>query len=538
MRKIIQSLLTILFLASAHYGLAQISVAPAFSDNMVLQRNKKVPVWGKAAPGEKILVQFNGQTQETVAGKDSTWKVYLQPMEANNEGKKLTVSGNSTVTFNNVVVGDVWIMAGQSNMFRNVKSMGNINKEIVEQAGNSNIRFLKVPPKIALKPQNSVEATWQVLNRKNVLSLTAIGTIIAEKIQPELDIPIGIISVNMGSTSVECWVPKEILEKEPFLETWRYWEDVINGWDHGAYERYLMLQQKQAHRKHKTPPTKETMIKVTETRTFPSGAYNAMLYPLFPYAAKGIVWRQGEANASRAVQYEELLPVMIRHWRKMFEDENMPFIQIGLPAYGKKEEKAGESTVAELRAAQQKIAQKVPACYYIPILDLNDVSNNKGNIHPHNKYLAGTRTARFILGNIEGVSEKVEIPVLKEYKIKENKVILTFDQVKDGLFTGKLNDLKGEQIVKTNETVHNFIIAGKNKHFVKAEAKITGKNKIEVWSDKIKHPAAVRYAWENLVLNINLYNGSKMPVSSFRTDNWRLSTEGNYKPKISLVRPK
>ena len=415
--------------------------------------------------------------------------------------------------------------------------MGGINKEILKKADNGHVRFLIVPNKIALTPQSSIDAHWEVSDAKTILSLTAIGAVFAQEIQPELNIPVGIISVNMGSTSVECWVPEEMLTKEPFLKSYKYWQDTIENWDNGAYEKFLTQQIKAAQKKGKTPPAKETMIKITETRTLPAGAYNAMLNPLFPFACKGVVWRQGEANSSRAVQYRELLPLMIKHWRTKFENENMPFIQISLPSYSRND-KPGQSDVAEMRYIQQKIAGEVEGCYFIPIVDLNDITKSgKATIHPHNKYLAGCRTAKFVLGNLYGIGEKVQVPEYESSHTEGSKMIITFKNTGKGLFTGRLNDLKGEEIEKTDGLVNNFIIAGKNKKFVPAKARLTDENTVEVWCDGVKKPIAVRYAWEGFVRNVNLYNSSKFPVSTFRTDSWKLSTENNFKPKIGIVKP-
>ena len=516
---------------------AVVKVASVFSDNMVLQRDNKVPVWGTAAIDEKVTVIFGGQREKTTADEQGRWKVYLSPMKACAEGKELRISGSNSITFKNILVGDVWLMAGQSNMNKSVKTIGNINRELIEKAGNSLIRFLRVPNKIALEPQNSIDAKWEVSDANSILSLTAIGAVFAQEIQPALNIPIGIISVNMGSTSVKCWVPQEMLEKDPFLASYRYWKDAIEKWDSGGYERFLKTEMKAAQKKHKTPPTKETMLKITETRTLPAGAYNAMLHPLFPYACKGVVWRQGEANSSRAVQYRELLPLMIELWRTKFENEKMPFVQISLPSYSRND-KPGQSSVAEMRYIQQKIADELHDCYFIPIVDLNDIGkNNKATIHPHNKYLAGARTAKFVLGNICKTGQPLLIPEYDSFKVENNKVVITLRNTGDGLFTGRLTDLKGEAITTSDELVSNFIIAGKNKKFIPAKAKITGKNSVEVWSDEIGKPVAVRYAWEGLVRDVNLYNSSKLPVSTFRTDNWKLSTEKMFKPKISIVKP-
>ena len=530
--------LLLVSILSFQYMDAQLKVASVFSDNMVLQRDRKVPVWGTADAGENVTVEFGGETKQATADEHGKWKVYLSPMQADAEGKELKITAaGKTISLEDVLVGDVWLMAGQSNMNKPVSSMGKINKEILENAGNSMIRYYKVPNKIALTPQNNIDAVWEVSDAKSIQSLTAIGAVFAQEIQPELNIPVGIISVNMGSTSVECWVPEEMLIKEPFLQSYKYWQDVIENWDNGTYERFLKIQIKSAQKKQKTPPTKETMIKITETRTLPAGAYNAMLNPLFSFACKGVVWRPGEANSSRAVQYKELLPLMIEHMRTKFENDDMPFIQISLPSYSRNDE-PGQSDVAEMRYIQQQIANEVENCYFIPILDLYDiVKNNKATIHPHNKYLAGCRTAKFVLGNIYNLGEHIYIPEYKKSKIAGNKVVITLNNTGKGLFTGKLKDLKGEDIEKTDESVNNFFIAGKNKEFVPAKARITGKNIIEVWSDDIKKPAAVRYAWKSFMKNVNLYNSSKFPVSTFRTDNWQLLTENNYKPKIGIVKP-
>ncbi|NPA35371.1 MAG: sialate O-acetylesterase [Chlorobi bacterium] len=530
---------TLFLLLIVNTGLySQLTVASVFSDNMILQRDRKVPVWGTAGAGEKVTVVFGEQTTETMADNDGYWKAYLTPMRANTEARELKISASGeNVSFKNVMVGDVWLLAGQSNMNRPVSSMGKINKEIIENADNSMVRYLKVPNETALTPQNNINAVWEVSDEKSIKSLTAIGAVFAQKIQPELNIPVGIISVNMGSTSVECWVPEEMLTKEPFLQSYEFWQNTIKNWDNGAYERYLRIQIKSAQKKHKTPPTKETMVKITETRTLPSGAYNAMLNPLFPFACKGVVWRQGEANSSRAVQYKKLLPLMIEHWRKRFENDDMPFVQISLPSYSRNDV-PGKSDVAELRYIQQQIADEVRNCYFIPIIDLNDITKSgKATIHPHNKYLAGNRTARFVLGNIYKTGEHIYVPEYEKSAINGNKITISFKNTGEGLFTGILKDLKGEEIEKTNEPVNNFLIAGKNKNFVPAKARITGKNSIEVWCDNVKKPVAVRYAWQGLVTGINLYNSSKFPVSTFRTDNWKLSTENKFTPKIGIVRP-
>jgi sialate O-acetylesterase len=218
---------------------AVVKVASVFSDNMVLQRDNKVPVWGTAAIDEKVTVIFGGQREKTTADEQGRWKVYLSPMKACAEGKELRISGSNSITFKNILVGDVWLMAGQSNMNKSVKTIGNINRELIEKAGNSLIRFLRVPNKIALEPQNSIDAKWEVSDTNSILSLTAIGAVFAQEVQPALNIPVGIISVNMGSTSVECWIPQEILEKDPFLASYRYWKDAIENWDSGGYERFL-----------------------------------------------------------------------------------------------------------------------------------------------------------------------------------------------------------------------------------------------------------------------------------------------------------
>lgn len=529
-------ILSIILLLSFINLNAQLKVASVFSDDMVLQQEKKLPIWGTASVGEKITVKFSDQSKETTADKNGNWKVYLDPLKVNSNEQSLEIKGKTTQVFKNILVGDVWLVSGQSNMQRNVKSIGSINADILKSVDDSLIRILNVPRKVSTTPLNSMDANWQVPDKKSVENFSAIGFIFAEKLQTNLNIPIGVINVSVGSTSVMCWLPKEVVEKKPFYESYKYWKDLENNWETEGYKPFLKKAQEKFEKTQKgKQPTKENLSHITESRTYPTRTYNAMLHPIIPFAIKGVLWRQGEANTSRAVQYETLLPIMIAVWSANFEDENLPFIEIGLPSYGF----LGKTNVevAELRVAQQNIALNDKDTYYVPLLDLIDLEKGKATIHPHNKYLAGERSANVALQNIYKKSISTDMPTYTSMKVFEKKIILQFSTDGGDLFTGKLEDLKGDNIEKTNENPTNFWIAGADKKFVKATAILKNGNQIEVFNNSIKNPKTVRYGWSSLIENVNLYGGNNIPVDTFRTDTWSLTTQNNVKPKINIIKP-
>ena len=514
---------------------AQVIVSSIFSDNMVLQQEKKLPVWGTASVGEKITVKFSNQTKITITDINGNWKVYLDPLKLSRKEQVLEVSGNTTKYFKNILVGDVWLVSGQSNMQMNIKSMGSINANILESVDNYQIRILNIPKKVSTTTLNRIDARWQVSDENVVKKFSAIGFIFAEKLQTNLNIPIGVINASVGSTSVMCWLPKEIVVKEPFYESYKYWTDLENNWMSEGYKPFLKKAKKKYDKTKKgKQPTKESLIHFTHSGTYPAGVYNAMLHPIIPFAVKGVLWRQGEANSTRAVQYKVLLPKMIDFWRTSFEDKNLPFIEIGLPSYGK----IGviKYNVPELRVSQQEIADEDNNTYNVPLLDLIDLENGKASIHPHNKYLAGERSANIALQNIYKKDINAESPTYKSMQVYENKIILNFTHTGNGLFTGKLKDLKGNEIEKTNEALTNFWIAGVDEKFIKAKAIMKNENQIEVFSNSVKHPKAVRYGWSDVLIDVNLYGSNNIPVDTFRTDDWSLTTQDNVKPKINLVK--
>ena len=525
-----KSLLFIILLLSYTASNAQLKVASVFSDYMVIQRDGNVAVWGTANPNTDITVSFDSQVKVIQSNTEGDWKLYLDALSANNVGQELIVTdGIESITFEDVLIGDVWIAGGQSNMNVRVKSMGSINADIISKSENNLIRFLNVSNRVSATPQTTLDSEWVVSNEINIKNSTAIGAIFAQEIQPELNIPIGILDVNLGSTSVECWVSKEMLLEVPFYETYKFWEDLEADWDNGGYEPFLVKEQK------KDPTiTKETMITVSETRTYPSGAYNAMLTPLFPFSVKGVIWRQGEANSGRAQQYSSFFIDMADLWRDKFENNDLPFVLIGLPSYGSAGDKM-KSPVAEIRESQRIIAGGDNNMYYVSILDLNDGKDGKYNIHPKNKYLAGIRSGKLALDKIYNIGGQV-YSSYKSKTIVDNKITVELDNVGAGLFTGTLMDLKGENITPNIEPVNNFWICAADGVFVRANANIVSNNTIEVWSDIIPNPINIRYGWENVVLDVNLYNGLSLPIPTFRTDDYTLSTEGKVKPRIDLVR--
>ena len=316
--------LILLCMLFANVVYSELRVASVFSDHMVVQRDKAVPVWGTANEGESISVLFAGQRVTTKAGAAGTWRVKLAAMPLNKDPQTLTIQGGNIVTLEDVLVGDVWLCAGQSNMKWGLG--GTLEaQQIIKAAEHPNLRLLQVPKSIQTKPVNEFEAEWARSTPGVVGKFSAVGYIFGQRIHSETDVPIGLIMCAEGSTSVECWVSNETLENELFAPTVKPWRTVEASWDDPA------VRAKHIHKSVKDPDH----IQPTEARTYPGGCYNGMLHPLFPFAFKGAVWYQGEANRARAEQYRRLLPAMVREWRVRFEQDDVSFYQVQLPEIGK-----------------------------------------------------------------------------------------------------------------------------------------------------------------------------------------------------------
>jgi sialate O-acetylesterase len=441
---------------------AQAGVEPnnLFTDGMVLQQGKKAPVWGTARPGEAITVKFAGQEVKTAADKDGKWIVALEPLSASSEPATMTITGDYTITIHDVLVGEVWIASGQSNMQWPVKLSADAETTIAA-ANDPLLRFYTVPRRGADQPEIEAQARWEPCTPQTVPDFSAVAYAFAQDLRAARKVPVGIINTNVGGTPAEAWTSRAVLESDADLK-----------------------------------PLLEIKNKGAQT---PTVLYNAMIAPLVPYAIQGAIWYQGESNAGNAKLYAKLFPAMIRNWRDAFGQGDFPFLFVQLAPFMARTEEPVQSGWAELREAQLDTLTASPNTGMAVITDLGD----EKDIHPKRKQPVGARLALAARKLAYGEDLVYSGPIFKEMKVEGNKAVLTFDHVGGGL-AAKDGPLTG------------FAIAGPDGQFVKAQAEIQG-DTVVVSAPEVSEPKAVRYGWANFPV-VNLTNKEGLPASPFRTD--------------------
>ena len=470
-------------------------VSPIFSSNMVLQRKIPVPVWGWAQPGQKVTVSIEGRTAAATAGDDGKWIAKLQPLPVGGPYKMRIEGPQQTVTLENILVGDVWICSGQSNMEMGIGNVNDAQKEISE-ANNPQIRLYTVKKKVAYEPQTSLMRTdtdlmgqWSVCSPATVKTggwggFSAVAYFFGRKLQQDLKVPIGLIHTSWGGTIAEAWTSAEALQAMPDFKP--------------AVDKLTTMKANPGSGKQDNNPNVVTVL------------YDGMIAPLIPYGIKGAIWYQGESNAGRAYQYRTLLPTMIRDWRTRWGEGDFPFFIVQLANFQKSSNVPADDAWAELREAQSMTARNLPNTGIAVTTDIGDAAD----IHPKNKQDVGKRLA--LSAEAIAYGQKVEYsgPAYKSMKAIDHggAIRLSFDHVGGGL-------------VAKNDALTGFAIAGEDKKFVWAEAKIVG-NSVVVSSVQVPHPVAVRYAWHTNPEN-SLYNKAGLPASSFRTDDWPGITANN-----------
>jgi sialate O-acetylesterase len=464
---------------------ADVKLPSIFGSHMVLQRDQADPVWGWASPGEKVTVTIGSQSKSTTASSDGDWRVVLDPMPAGGP-HSLVVHGKNTVTFSDVLVGEVWICSGQSNMQWSVASSKDADLEI-STAKFPNIRLISVPNVGTQEPQKDFRGQWVLCSPKTVPGFSAVGYFFGRQLYQTLDVPIGLINDAWGGSACEAWVRRDILAADP---------------------KYAPLLARWATDEKEKAGNKGLMA----GNSRPGNIYNGVLKPTIGYGIRGAIWYQGESNAGRAYQYRDLFPLMIKSWRDEWGQGDFSFYWVQLADFLKEAPQPGESSWAELREAQTMTMGRLPKTGEAVIIDAGEGKD----IHPKNKQDVAKRLARWALAKDYGIAIPCQSPTYKSMSKQGNKVILKFDHVGPGLSTFDVPEPRG------------FAIAGPDHKFVKANAKLTGKDTIEVWSDAVSHPASVRYAWaDNPVCNV--YSANGLPATPFRTDDWEGVTAKNVK---------
>ncbi len=481
---------------------------------MVLQCKQVIPVWGWAEAGEAVTVKFGKQTKTVVADANGKWRVNLDKLNANFTPQTLTIAGRNKIELTDILVGEVWLVAGQSNMQRLLRETD--NGEAVQAAANHpNIRLFNVSRQVAFKKQTGALGIWQATTPESIKEFSAAGYYFALDLQKDLKVPVGIINSSYGGSQAEAWTPVDYLNANPDLkitvERTKIWDEerpkVRADYDE-AIVKWREESDKQKAAGAKPSPSPGVPDALRDYR-IASSIYDGMIEPLMPFAIKGAIWYQGESNEARAEQYNILLPTMIKAWRTRWNAGNFPFGIIQLPNYRKPQEQPVDEAWSFIREAQRQTAANTPNTGLIVTIDIGEAND----IHPKNKLDVGKRMARWALKDVYG-RKLTNSPLFEKAEIKGSKIILTFDDVGSGL---KMKD---------GDKLDEFAIAGADKKFVWADAKIVGKNKVEVSSANVSKPLAARYAFNNNPKHANLTNDSGLPAAPFRTDDWADPTSG------------
>ena len=490
---------------------AEVKLPSVIGDNMVLQRGNKLTLWGTADAGEEVSVTLGDQKATAKAGDDGKWKVQIGPLAAGGPFE-MKVVGKNTIELKNILVGEVWVCSGQSNMQMAVSSCLN-SKEEVAAADFPKIRLFTVPNTVADAPQADCKGRWVECSPKTVGGFSAVGYFFGRELQKVLDVPVGLINTSWGGTPAESWTSKPTLESDPDLKP------ILDRFAKGVqdypqakqnFETQLAKWKETAEKakaEGKSVPKKPNPPQDPATSSWkPSGLYNAMIAPLIPYGIGGAIWYQGESNADRAYQYRKLFAAMIQDWRRNWGQGDFPFLWVQLANFMGRRAQPGDSNWAELREAQQTTLS-LPKTGTGLAIDIGDAKD----IHPKNKQEVGRRLALAAQAIGYGKDIPYSGPVYDSMTVEGTAIRLKFKHVNGGLVC------KGEKLA-------GFAVAGEDKKFVWAEARIDGET-VVVSSPEVQKPVAVRYAWADNP-EVSLYNKADLPASPLRTDDWDGKTKG------------
>ena len=462
---------------------ADVQLASVFGDSMVLQRELPVPVWGQADPGEKVDVSFAGQSHSAETDQNGKWMVKLKPLKASGEPATMTVSGKNKITLKDILVGEVWICSGQSNMEWPLRSSLNAKEEIAA-ADHPRIRLFNVPGHTTSPvARETCPGQWEVCQPQTTAGFSAVGYFFGRRLQQELNVPIGLVGSNWGGTRIEPWTSPAGFHSVPELKA------IADEVD--AY-------------------TENTKVGGRS----PSAIYNAMIHPLAPFAMRGAIWYQGESNGNEGESYYHKTQALVNGWRRLFNPE-LAFYWVQLADFRKPTDNPeGGDGWAKLREAQRR-SLGIRHTGMAVIIDIGQAND----IHPRNKQDVGRRLAQWALHQTYRMQDVVPSgPLFRSHKVEGNTIRLSFDHVGSGLIVGKKAGLQATQEVPDG-TLQRFAIAGKDRKWHWAEARIEGQT-VVVTSPEVTSPVAVRYAYSMNPAGANLYNREGIPASPFRTDGW------------------
>jgi sialate O-acetylesterase len=531
-----------------------------FGDHMVLQQEMALPVWGWADAGEKVTVTIGTESATATAGADGTWMVKLPPLPNGAPPVTVTVAGKNKLTFSDVLVGDVWLCSGQSNMEFSLSQAHNV-RDVLPTISDPQLRFFVVERTPSIKPATDIKrelrpgstalifGSWLVCDSRTAVECSAVAYFFGHELRTTLNRPVGLIESSWGGTPAQSWTSLAGLQKEPSLQAYvdgynkqmatynatigalpaqqAAYKAALDKWnqDYGnAYNTSIKawndataqaLIAKQPLPKRPAPPAVPQPRPPPDPNgngNTPSALFNGMIAPLIPFAIKGAIWYQGESNAMAAQEYRTLFPGMITDWRQHWGEGDFPFLFVELAGYRAPQHGADWPVIRE---AQIK-ALALPNTGLASAVDIGDPTY----IHPADKYDVGLRLALAARHVAYGQNLVYSGPMYDAMKVEGNAIRVSFTQTGGGLVIGKAPWIPGSMAKTPLSTtdLEDFQIAGADHNWVPAQAKIDG-DSVVVSSPQVAQPVAVRYGWANSP-RINLYNKEGLPASPFRTDDW------------------
>lgn len=496
-------ILALVFLVAAPAS-ADVTLPKVIGNNMVLQRGEVIFIWGRADADEKIEVRLGENNASTRADEKGRWTAKLPPMPAGGP-HVLVVKGKNEVRLDNILVGEVWICSGQSNMEWPLSQTENAEEEI-SRANFPNLRLFDVPRATSGQPLFDVNAEWRPCTSDTVPHFSAVSFYFGRVIQEELKVPVGLISTAWGGTRIEPWTPPkgfDSVEKlkviaEVIDKADREYREAIRG-ALDPFAAWLKSARRALEKGERLPPKPYLPRHALDRHDQPTGLYNAMVHPLVPFAFRGALWYQGEANRTDGMMYHEKMKALIRGWRKVWDQGDFPFYYVQLAPFRYRDDPYHLAKVREAQLA----TLGVPNTGMAVTMDIG----NLDDIHPRNKKDVGKRLALWALAKDYGRRGMVYSgPLYKTMTLEGNKIRIRFDHAGSGLAS-----LDGKPLTC-------FEIAGADKEFRKARAAIDG-DTVLVWADAVDEPAAVRFGWHQEA-QPNLMNKEGLPASPFRSNSW------------------
>ena len=541
--------LLLLACAAVPLARAEVKLHPLFSDRAILQRDLPLPVWGTATPGEKVAVAFAGQTATATADAQGKWQVKLTPLPASAEARDLVVKGTNTLTIRDILVGDVWLASGQSNMDSPLSS--GTTAQLLPDAADPLLRFFKVTKTVAPAPLPGPGGKWEAATPETAKNFSAVAYVFAKEIRRTQKVPVAVLNAAWGGTPIQTWMSLDSIQRPPAIEKtlalWekslaqhlavkdkpelmtayradmKDWETNVGPAHKAALSAYNELASAAKAAGQPVPPAPKiarpepeqpdpmAMPSASKRPSTPTIAYNGVIAPLAPYALRGTLWYQGEADGSRGLEYRALLPRLIDGWRAAWGQGDFPFITIQLPGCYDDKIPVATGGWPFVREAQL-LSLSVPKTALVVTSDIGDPKD----VHPDNKIHVGARVA--LAGRQLAYGEKIVAsgPLYAGSAVEGSAMRIRFTETGGGLAIGRAPWVAKGMPALPEDKLVGFYVAGADKKWVEATAKIEGAT-VLVSAPSVTAPEAVRYAWAAYP-RANLANKEGLPASPFRTD--------------------